>query len=84
MNITRRALARELAYPGLSRLIEDCYGAIATGAAQPVPAADVLGVAQACEALTCRFLLPAAGRRPPDGGAAGAAHDTHRRGVWQE
>lgn len=56
INITRRGLARELAYPGLSRLIENFYIAITTGIALPISATDSLAVAVARDELTQRLL----------------------------
>lgn len=45
--LTRRALNRELAYPGLRRLLCEVYQAIGKGAPCPIPAADTLAVAEA-------------------------------------
>lgn len=51
VNLARRAIRRELAYPGLRRLLTEVYGAIGAGAPCPLPAADTLAVAEAREVI---------------------------------
>jgi predicted dehydrogenase len=50
-NLTRRALARETAYPGLRELVRRTYEAIATGAPPPISEHETLEVARARDAL---------------------------------
>jgi predicted dehydrogenase len=50
-NLTRRALARETAYPGLRELVRRTYEAIATGAPPPISEHETLEVARARDVL---------------------------------
>jgi len=56
VNISKRGWRRELAYPGLYRLIEEFYKAVKAGEAPPVATAEALDVAIAREELTRRIL----------------------------
>lgn len=51
VNLARRAIRREPAYPGLVCLMREFYAAIGAGAPCPIPAADTLAVAQAWDAI---------------------------------
>lgn len=51
VNLTRRALNGEPAYPGLRRLLSQVYQAIGTGSPCPIPAGDTLAVAEAVDAI---------------------------------
>ena len=53
-NLTRRALARETAYPGLRELVRRTYDAIATGSPPPISEQETLEVARARDALLAR------------------------------
>lgn len=55
-NITRRGLSRELAYPGLSRLVENFYRAVTSDTEAPVSPEEILAVAIARDDLSKRFL----------------------------
>lgn len=55
-NIARRGIRREPAYPGLSRLIKSFYTAIATGSEGPIPAVDIIAVADARDELIATAL----------------------------
>ena len=57
LNLAWRALRREPAYPGLRRLLEAFYEAVADNGACPVPPAEALGIARAGDRL--RELLSA-------------------------
>lgn len=46
-NLTRRALSRELAYPGLRELVRRTYDAIATSSPSPIPEHETMAVAVA-------------------------------------
>ena len=50
-NLTRRALAREVAYPGLRELVQRTYDAIATGSPAPIPEHETMAVATARDAI---------------------------------
>jgi len=51
VNLTRRAIHRETAYPGLRRLVAETYAAIARGAVAPVGPDEILAVAAARDAI---------------------------------
>lgn len=55
-NITKRGLNRELAYPGLSRLIEEFYNAVVADTEAPISPEEILEVAIARDNLSERFL----------------------------
>ena len=50
-NLGRRALTREVAYPGLRELVRQTYDAIAAGNPAPIPEHEVLDVAEARDAI---------------------------------
>ena len=50
-NLTKRVLAREVAYPGLRELVRRTYSAIATGSPSPIPEGETLAVAAARDAI---------------------------------
>jgi predicted dehydrogenase len=50
-NLTRRAIARETAYPGLRELVRRTYDAIATGSPPPISELETLEIARARDAL---------------------------------
>ena len=50
-NLTKRALTREVAYPGLRELVRRTHEAIATGSACPIAEDETMGVALARDAL---------------------------------
>lgn len=50
-NLGRRALTREVAYPGLRELVRQTYVAIAAGNPAPIPEREVLDVAEARDAI---------------------------------
>ena len=50
-NLVRRAMRREPAYPGLSRLLEEFYRAVGSGGPCPLPPGDTLAVAQSLEVI---------------------------------
>jgi hypothetical protein len=60
-NLTRRALSREVAYPGLRELVRRTYSAIATGSPSPIPERETLAVAVARDAI---LTAVAASRQP--------------------
>jgi predicted dehydrogenase len=51
INLTRRALKRQPAYPGVWELVDAFYTAVRTGAPSPISAAETLDVARGCERL---------------------------------
>jgi predicted dehydrogenase len=51
VNLARRALTRETAYPGLRELVRRTYDAIATGAPPPISEQETLEVARTRDAL---------------------------------
>ena len=75
-NLAVRAIAREVAYPGLRELVLRTYEAIASGSPPPIDAQETLAVARARDAIlsvpiaSSRWALtaaaaPAPGRTPP-------------------
>jgi len=50
-NLTRRALTREVAYPGLRELVRTAHEAIRTGSAPPIDVDETMGVALARDAI---------------------------------
>lgn len=50
-NVTRRAIRRETAYPGLRRLVEETYAAVAHGGEAPIRPAETRAVASARAAI---------------------------------
>jgi predicted dehydrogenase len=56
-NLTRRAWRREPAYPGLARLVELFYQAVAHRQPAPIPPADTLATARACDRVAAAVLL---------------------------
>lgn len=57
MNIGKRALSRQPAYPGLARLIEEFYEAVRSGTESPVSAVDTRAVAVSREEIIRRIRL---------------------------
>jgi predicted dehydrogenase len=51
VNLTRRAIAREPAYPGLTALVADAYGAVGAPSRRPFSDAHTLAVARARDAI---------------------------------
>ena len=51
VNLARRAIRREPAYPGLVRLMRQFYAGIGEGTPGPIPPADTLAVAEAWDAI---------------------------------
>lgn len=54
-NVTRRALSRELAYPGLRELVRRTYDAIATRSPSPIPERETMAVAVARDRILAAF-----------------------------
>lgn len=51
INLGRRVLRREPAYPGLQRLISEFYGAVQTGGASPISAEEAITIARVRDRL---------------------------------
>ena len=56
VNIIKRIIKKELAYPGLSRLIKDFYSSVITGNESPIKHSDALAIAKAREEVIHKFL----------------------------
>lgn len=57
INLGRRALRRELAYPGLQCLISEFYSAVQTGAPSPISAEEAVAIARVRERLLSNFQI---------------------------
>ena len=62
LNLTRRTLSREFAYPGLRELVRRTYEAVATGSPSPIPARETLAVAVARDTILAAIGSRAGGR----------------------
>ena len=54
MNLARRGLRRQPAYPGLQELVAQFYRAAQKGGASPISVAETLAIARALDRLTSR------------------------------
>lgn len=57
INLGRRALGRELAYPGLQRLISEFYSAVQTGGPSPIAAQEAIAIARVRDRLLSSFQI---------------------------
>jgi predicted dehydrogenase len=57
INLGQRVLRRELAYPGLQRLISEFYSAVQTGAPSPISAEEAVAIARVRDRLLSSFQI---------------------------